>query len=81
MMALGHLGARWIGSRLQPGQLDAGFLMWDVRRFVRLTEFPRGRRVVIHFGFPSAATRRLQWWLVVEHGSSDLCRRQDPGMK
>ena len=27
VMALGHWGARWIGSRLQPGQLDAGFLM------------------------------------------------------
>ena len=40
MMALGHWGSRWIGSRLQPGQLDAGFLMWDVRRFVRLEEFP-----------------------------------------
>ena len=36
VMALGHWGARWIGSRLQPGQLDAGFLMWDVRRFVQL---------------------------------------------
>ena len=39
-MALGHWGARWIGSRLQRDQLDAGFLMWDVRRFVRLEEFP-----------------------------------------
>ena len=42
VMALGHWGSRWIGSRLQPYQLDAGFLMWDVRRFVRLEEFPAG---------------------------------------
>jgi hypothetical protein len=27
------IGARWIGSRLKRQQLDAGFLMWDIRRF------------------------------------------------
>ena len=78
VMALGHWGARWIGSRLQPGQLDAGFLMWDVRRFVQLSEFPRGRRVVIHFSFSDARPRERMWWLVVEDGSADLCR-DDPG--
>ena len=77
VMALGHWGSRWIGSRLQPGQLDAGFLMWDVRRFVRLEEFPE-RRVVIHFHFPDAGPRERDWWLVVEGGVADLCR-DDPG--
>jgi DNA-binding HxlR family transcriptional regulator len=78
VMALGHWGARWIGSRLQPGQLDAGFLMWDVRRFVQLSEFPRGRRIVIQFSFADARPRERMWWLVVEDGSADLCR-DDPG--
>jgi len=78
VMALGHWGARWIGSRLTPGQLDVGFLMWDVRRFVRLDEFPRSRRVVLHFRFPDARPRERHWWLVVEEGSADLCR-DDPG--
>ena len=78
VMALGHWGARWIGSRLTPGQLDVGFLMWDVRRFVRLEEFPAGRRVVLHFLFPDARPRERHWWLVVEEGSADLCR-DDPG--
>ena len=36
VMALGHWGARWIGSRLRDDELDAGLLMWDIRRFVRL---------------------------------------------
>ena len=67
-MALGHWGAGWIGSRLQPGQLDAGFLMWDVRRFVRLDGVPADRRVVIHFHFPDAGARERDWWLVVEDG-------------
>jgi DNA-binding HxlR family transcriptional regulator len=78
VLALGHWGARWIGSRLRADQLDAGFLMWDVRRFVRLEEFPAGRRVVIHFHFPDAGPRERDWWLVVEDGVADLCR-DDPG--
>lgn len=71
-------GGEWIGSRLQPNQLDAGFLMWDVRRFAKLDDFPRGRRVVIQFCFSDARPRERVWWLVVEHGSPDLCR-DDPG--
>lgn len=77
VMGLGHWGARWIGSRLQKGQLDAGFLMWDVRRFVRLERFPR-RRVVIQFRFGDARPGEKLWWLVVEDGVADLCR-DDPG--
>jgi DNA-binding HxlR family transcriptional regulator len=77
VMALGHWGSRWIGSRLQPGQLDVGFLMWDLRRFVRLEEFP-DRQVVIQFHFPDAGEREQDWWLVVEDGVADLCR-DDPG--
>ncbi|HEY6514395.1 MAG TPA: helix-turn-helix domain-containing protein, partial [Burkholderiaceae bacterium] len=46
VLALGHWGARWIGSRLRRDQLDAGFLMWDIRRFAQIDQFPRDRRVV-----------------------------------
>ena len=63
VMALGHWGARWIGSRLTPGQLDVGFLMWDVRRFVRLEEFPADRRVVLHFHFPELVKNMVRWSL------------------
>ena len=75
---IGHWGARWIGRRLEPGQLDAGFLMWDIRRFVRLDEFPASRRVVVHFVLRDARPRERRWWLVVENGVADLCR-DDPG--
>lgn len=77
VMALGHWGARWIGSRLRDDQLDAGFLMWDIRRFVQLPEFPP-HPVVIHFAFRDARPGEGRWWLVVEQGTSDLCR-DDPG--
>ena len=77
VMALGHWGARWIGSRLREDELDAGLLMWDIRRFVHLDEFPQ-RPVVIHFQLPDARDGERSWWLVVEDGVADLCR-DDPG--
>jgi DNA-binding HxlR family transcriptional regulator len=77
VLALGHWGARWIGSRLKDDELDAGFLMWDVRRFARIDRFP-DRPVVIEFLFTDARTGEAHWWLVVEDGAADLCR-DDPG--
>lgn len=78
VVGLGHWGARWIGSVLKPKQLDAGFLMWDIRRFAQLDKFPAGRRVVIHFRFTDALRGERLWWLVVENRTADLCR-DDPG--
>jgi len=78
VMALGHWGARWIGSRLKRGQADVGFLMWDMRRFVRLDACPRDRDLVIHFRFTDARAGERRWWLLIESGSADLCR-DDPG--
>jgi DNA-binding HxlR family transcriptional regulator len=78
VVALGHWGARWIGSRLRREQLDAGFLMWDIRRFAHIDEFPEGRRTVVHFRFRDAPAAERLWWLVVEDGAADLCR-DDPG--
>lgn len=76
VVGLGQWGARWITSRLDRDQLDAGFLMWDVRRF-----FAAGREhpaVVVHFRFRDAPRGERRWWLVVEGGEADLCR-DDPG--
>jgi DNA-binding HxlR family transcriptional regulator len=78
VVGIGHWGARWIGSQLKRQQLDAGFLMWDIRRFARLDKFPAGRRVVIHFRFTDAPRGERAWWLVVEKETADLCR-DDPG--
>jgi DNA-binding HxlR family transcriptional regulator len=78
VVGLGHWGARWIGSRLKAAQLDAGFLMWDIRRFAQLDKFPAGQRVVVQFRFTDAPRGERQWWLVVENRTADLCR-DDPG--
>jgi DNA-binding HxlR family transcriptional regulator len=77
ILALGHWGARWIGSRLRKDELDAGLLMWDVRRSVHVELCPAAP-VVINFRFRDARAGERQWWLVVEDGTVDLCR-DDPG--
>ncbi len=69
---------RWIGSRLRKEQLDAGFLMWDIRRFAQLDQFPPNSAVVIQFSFTDAPKGERLWWLVVENRCADLCR-DDPG--
>ncbi len=78
ILGIGHWGARWVGSRLKNSQLDAGFLMWDIRRFAHLEEFPKGRRTVVQFRFRDARPRERAWWLVIEKGDVELCR-DDPG--
>ena len=78
VLALGHWGARFIGSGLKRHQLDVGLLMWDIRRFARRELFPSDRRVVVQFRFPDARRGERAWWLVVENGEVDLCR-DDPG--
>src|SRR6185436_14549420 len=78
VVGIGHWGARWIGSRLKRDQLDAGFLMWDIRRFAHMDRFPAGRRTVIQFNFTDAPKGERHWWLVVENRVADLCR-DDPG--
>jgi len=75
-MHLGTWGQRWSRSRLAANDLDASFLMWDIRRNVRTDQLPE--RVVIFFAFPDARKGMKQWWLVVEEGEVDLCL-EDPG--
>jgi DNA-binding HxlR family transcriptional regulator len=78
IMALGHWGARWIGSGLKRDQLDVGLLMWDIRRFARRELFPAEHRTVVQFRFGDARPGERSWWLVMENGEIDLCR-DDPG--
>lgn len=69
---LGAWGHRWARSDLSKGDLDAGLLMWDMRRSVDPTIFPN-HRVVVQFDFPDAPEGTRVWWLVSEGGEIDLC--------
>ena len=69
---LGAWGHRWARSDLNSGDLDAGLLMWDMRRSVDPSIFPR-HRVVVQFEYPDAPKGAKDWWLVSENGEIDLC--------
>lgn len=69
---LGAWGHRWARSDLKNGDLDAGLLMWDMRRSVDPSIFPR-HRIVVQFEYPDAPKGAKDWWLVSEDGEIDLC--------
>ena len=69
---LGAWGHRWVRSDLNKGDLDAGLLMWDMRRTIDSSHFP-DQRVVVQFEYPDAPRGTGDWWLVSENGEVDLC--------
>lgn len=69
---LGAWGHRWSRSHLETGDLDAGLLMWDMRRTVDSAVFPK-QKVVIEFEYNDAPEGARHWWLVCEDNEIDLC--------
>lgn len=69
---LGAWGHRWARSSLNKGDLDAGLLMWDMRRSIDPNIFP-DHRIVVQFEYPDAPPGARKWWLVSENGEVDLC--------
>jgi DNA-binding HxlR family transcriptional regulator len=73
--ALGVWGYNWASKDLEDAHLDPDFLMWSVRRMIRVDALP-GERVVIAFRFRRHADR--VYWLVLQRPDVDLCLN-DPG--
>jgi DNA-binding HxlR family transcriptional regulator len=78
--ALGHWGQRWT-VRVQRCNLDAGFLMWNVRRRIDRERLPV-RRVVVCFSFsgiPRTYRGPREFWLMLEKTAVEICV-EDPGV-
>jgi DNA-binding HxlR family transcriptional regulator len=73
--ALGTWGYRWASKDLTDKDLDPDFLMWSLRRMVRVDALP-DERVVLSFQFRKHEQRR--YWLVLHRPDVDLCLF-DPG--
>ena len=73
---LGAWGHRWARSSLNEDDLDAGLLMWDMRRSIDPAAFP-DHRVVVQFEYPDAPSGARDWWLVAEDGEIDLCHNDN----
>lgn len=78
---LGAWGQRWT-MRVERDNLDAGFLMWNMRRRIALDRLPAGR-VVVRFkfsGIPATKRGYRMFWLLLQRGQADLCV-EDPGFE
>lgn len=78
---LGNWGQRWT-VRVKRDNLDAGLLMWAIRRRIALDRVPE-RRVVVQFdfrGIPPTKRGYRTFWLLLERAQVDLCA-EDPGFE
>jgi len=78
---LGAWGQRWT-TRVERDNLDAGFLMWNMRRRIALERLP-ARKVVVRFKFSGVPATRPGYrifWLVLQRTQVDLCV-SDPGFE
>lgn len=73
--ALGTWGYKWASKDLTAKDLDPDFLMWSLRRMVRVDALP-DERVVVHCLFRRHKDR--EYWLVLQRPAADLCLF-DPG--
>jgi DNA-binding HxlR family transcriptional regulator len=73
--ALGTWAYTYASKDLTDERLDPDFLMWSIRRLVRVDALPE-ERVVVLFRFRRLASR--QFWLVLRRPEVDLCLF-DPG--
>ncbi|MEL6201311.1 MAG: helix-turn-helix domain-containing protein [Pseudomonadota bacterium] len=65
-------GQEWIDTEPSLEDVDTDFLMWDVRRNLRLPTELQGR-FVLHFHFPDGPEGKTDHWLVVQSGEVDVC--------
>ena len=79
VQALGKWAHRNIDKEVSLEKLDARLLMWNMRRKIDASVFPRGTTTVIQFTYPELAENERHYWLVARPGEPvDLCLL-DPG--
>jgi DNA-binding HxlR family transcriptional regulator len=85
VQALGTWGYKWTAQELRPENLDAGLLMWFLRRRVQTERLPDGK-VVARFDFRGQGKHSAwledeqSFWLVLEKPEVELCL-SDPGFE
>jgi hypothetical protein len=84
VVALGW-GYKWAAHELRPENLDAGLLMWFLRRRVTVDQLP-AERTVVRFDFSEAGARSFwlgehqSFWVLLERPEVDVCY-SDPGFE
>ena len=80
IMSLGQWSLKNVETTVNPGDLDADLLMWNLRRNLNPADFRAGRTVV-QFTFRREARAAQNYWLIARPGASvELCKT-DPGFE
>ena len=69
---LGTWGQRWLPRELQPSELDARVLLWDIRRRVRLDALP-DRPLVARIELTDVRGAAAQSFLLLRRSEVSLC--------
>ena len=72
ILGFGTWGHRWAKNKITDDDLDAGFLLWDMRRRLN-TQFFTEDRVVIHIEFTDQKKADRYWWMIIDQNEIDLC--------
>ena len=72
ILGFGTWGHRWAKNKITNEDLDAGFLLWDMRRRLN-TDYFKENRVVIHIEFTDQKKADRFWWMIVDQNEIDLC--------
>lgn len=72
ILGFGEWGHRWAKNKINKEDMDAGFLLWDMRRRIK-TEYFGNKRVVIHIEFTDQKKNDQYWWMIIDEGEIDLC--------
>jgi DNA-binding HxlR family transcriptional regulator len=75
VVAIGEWGYAWGSNELKPRNLDAGLLLWFMRRRMRTDNFPAAQ-TVIQFEFTEP--RRRSFWMILNRPGVEVCLT-DPG--
>lgn len=72
VLGFGTWGHKWAKNKINNEDLDAGFLLWDMRRRLNIKYF-QNKRIVIHIEFSEQSSRDRYWWMVIDNNEIDLC--------
>ena len=72
ILGFGTWGHRWAKNKITSEDLDAGFLLWDMRRRLN-TKFFKNNRVVIYIEFTDQKKVDRHWWMIIDQHEIDLC--------
>ena len=72
VLGFGTWGHRWAKNKITTDDLDAGFLLWDMRRRLN-TDFFGDKQIVINIEVTDQKKSDRFWWMIVDQQEIDLC--------